>query len=303
MTKGNMQNLSAPNRNETDIIQSASVTALFRALMAEETGLRKNPDYLARYFVNDNWKEFLSTPEVSRKNLENRLPGGIYYHLIRTIYFDKSLIRWLKDYPKSQVVFLGTGFDSRSVRLADELENTRIYEVDLGAMLDYKKAVLEAHNLDKNSNNKKYVSIDFHTENTLNNLCKEGFDVKKPTFYLMEGLSFFLEEHTVVNIFKELVFDLKGKTRMAFDYVFKDYIEGDLSYYGAAEMNHELSLLEEPHLFGLNYEMVDSFFSDINLSTQNNYTSLMLEALYLTNNNGDSIGRPHAFFGLTEISN
>ena len=298
-----MHRPSVPKRKTTDIIQSASVTALFRALMAEESGLGKNPDFLAKYFINNVWKEFLNDIDKSRIELENRLPGGIYYHLIRTIYFDKSLTNWLNSYPKSQVVFLGTGFDTRSMRLAGLLKEAKIYEVDLGAMLDYKKSVIKTHSLEKSSDNKTYVSIDFHTERTIDKLRSAGFDTEQPTYYLIEGLSFFLEEKTIVNMFRDLVSDSEGITRVSFDYVFKDYIDGELSYYGAAEMNRELSLIKEPHLFGLDFNMVESFFNDLNLKTLNNYTSLMLEALYLTNNNGDSIGRPHTFFGLTEVEN
>ncbi len=295
--------LAAPERTDADIIQSASVTALFRALLSEERAFKKNPDYLAKYFVNDNWIEFLKNPEASRKALEERLPGGIYYHLVRTKYFDQSLLKWLIKHPASQIVFLGTGFDTRTIRFEKELNSAKIFEVDLKAMLDYKKTVIKKNSLEKNPLNKTYVPINFHKENILEKLKNSGLNIKIPTYFLIEGVTFFLEKSTVENIFNDLFQEMKVPILIAFDYVFEDYINGDYSYHGATQMNNELSQIGEPHIFGIDYENIDTFVENMGYSSQNNFTALMLESLYLTTKRGDSVGRPHSFFGLTEAIN
>ena len=95
------------------------------------------------------------------------MPGTLYYLLLRTKYFDRSLKDWISRNPDSQVVFLGTGFDTRSIRFAKELKDARVYEVDLKAMLDYKKDVINRNGLETTTSNKIYVPINFHIENIL----------------------------------------------------------------------------------------------------------------------------------------
>ena len=56
----------APKRTESDFIQSASVTAMMRALLSEKNEFQ-NPDYLAKYFVSHPWSEFLKDREIYRK--------------------------------------------------------------------------------------------------------------------------------------------------------------------------------------------------------------------------------------------
>ena len=51
----------SPKRSDTDIIDSASITALMRALLADADGRRRNPDNLAKYFVRDRWAEYLGS--------------------------------------------------------------------------------------------------------------------------------------------------------------------------------------------------------------------------------------------------
>lgn len=292
---------AAPSRTDMDIIQTASVTALMRALFAEEAGILNNPDFLAKYFVNDQWRPFLNDPKTSREVLETRVPGTLYYLLLRTKYFDRSLKDWISRYPNSQIVFLGTGFDSRSIRFANELKEAYVYEVDLKAMLDYKMDVISKNQLEDNPSNKVYVPINFHTESILEKLIERGFETSRNTYFLWEGVTFFLEEKTVRKFLKNLADNVKASTTVAFDYVFKDYVEGNLEYYGAKEIYRELRELGEPHIFGVNYSDMDSFAYDLGYTLRNNLTALMLESQYLAGKNGMSATRSNSFSAITEI--
>ena len=292
---------TAPSRTDMDIIQTASVTALMRALLANETGVLNNPDFLAKYFINDQWRPFLNDPKTSREVLEARVPGALYYLLLRTKYFDGSFQDWISRNPDSQVVFLGTGFDTRSIRFANELKDAWIYEVDLKAMLDYKKDVISRNKLEEKPRNKIYVPINFHTENILEKLIQSGFETSKSTYFLWEGVTFFLEERTIKQFLKTLADNTKASTTVAFDYVFKDYVEGNLEYYGAKETYRELQQLGEPHIFGVNYNGMDNFAHNLGYKPRNNFTASMLESQYLTENNGKSATRPTSFTAMTEI--
>lgn len=290
-----------PVRTDNDFIQSASVTSMMRALLTDEKDEFKNPDYLAKYFVSEPWNAFLDNPRSSLQKMEQRLPGGVYYLLIRTRYFDDSMLKWIRRYPKSQIVSLGSGFDTRSIRFNKEPNKLTFFDVDLKAMLDYKENIIQRESL-SNQNNINYVPANFQADDLFENLIEKGFDKTLPTYFILEGVSFFLEKNVFENLLKGIRNLQNPDVIFAFDYAFKDYIEGDLNFYGAKETVEELKSIGEPHVFGLNYDEVFSFFEDRGFVTINNYTSSMLDLLYLGDKYGQSSDvRSTAFFGLTEL--
>ena len=296
------QEVRAPERKESDVIQSASITAMMRSVLASESGKLKNPDYLATHFVNDEWRNYLQDPKKSFEMLNHRIPGGVIYMLIRTKYFDDSLRKWLKKNPDSQIVLMGSGFDTRSLRFDNSLsEASTFFELDLKRMLEHKKQIINNNNLNSNNIDIRYLPINFHEEDSIDVLLENGLNPNKPTYFLLESISFFLEEKTIINLLSKINESMQSETLIALDYVFRDYVEGNLSYYGAKETHAELQDLGEPHLFGLNYNEVEAFFNNVGYEVKNNYTSKMLEFGYLANQDGsNSLGSISTFFGLTE---
>ncbi len=291
-----------PERSDNDIIESASVTALMRYLLSNENGLASNPDNLGHFFVNGKWRKYLDTPLLSRNLLQEKLPGCIYYHLVRTKNFDYSLLKWIKQEKNSQVIILGTGFDTRPIRFNKELTESRItvYEVDLRAMLTYKERVI-SQSIGCTLDNVIYVPCNFQKNNIIEELAKHNFKFDKPTLILWEGVTYFLTQQIFedyLGLFKK---NLEGSLKITFDYAFRDYINGNLNFYGAKELSDVLVELGEPHLFGLNYDEVEAYFDGKGYSTTVNNTSFMLEALYIKDSYGNSVGKPHAFHGMAEI--
>lgn len=290
-------------RTDDDIVESASVTALMRYLMSNETGRAKNPDYLGNIFVNGKWTAHLDNPQLARENLQKKLPGCIYYHLIRTKHFDSSLLKWINNNPNSQVIILGSGFDSRPIRFKTLLteNNIKIYEVDLKALLNYKQEVIQKK-LGLILDNVKYVSCNFQRDNVITRLQENDFDINKPTFILWEGVTYFLTEENNTDYLKLFKDNIKNRVHITFDYDFRAFVEGDQNFYGAEALYHLTTVeLGEPHLFGLNYEEVEDFANKNGYKLISNYTSFMLEALYLRDTFDNSVGTPHGFVGIAEI--
>jgi methyltransferase (TIGR00027 family) len=292
----------APIRTDDEMIGSASVTAMMRYLLSNEEGLSQNPDYLGKHFVVGKWRRYLENPKKSIEELQLKLPGCIYYHLIRTKFFDDCLKSWLNNEQNSQVIILGSGFDSRSIRFKKELndKNVMIYEVDLPAMLIHKNNVVRQE-IDSSLHHIKYVPCNFNTDNLVDKLEEGGIDLSKPTFIIWEGVTFFLTPETVASTLIMLHEHFSGRLLISFDYAFRNYVEGNLKYYGAKELHDVLIELGEPHLFGINYDEISGYFSKLGYETKTNYTSFMLEALYLMNTFGESVGKPHAFHGMAVI--
>lgn len=295
---------SAPKRQDSDFIQSATVTAMMRSVLSNKEGRLKNPDYLSKYFLSGEWKQLVETTDCAYEILDKRIPGGVIYMLIRTKYFDNALKRWLRRHPASQVVILGAGFDTRALRFGGHYGgNVVFYEVDLKGMSEHKKAVIESHGLNRQEVEIRYVPANFHEESPIDALLMNGFDRQVPTCFICEGISFFLEKATIHKLLQQIKNLMCCEAIVTLDYVFRDYVEGNLDYYGAKETHAELIELGEPHIFGLNYDEVENLFNEFGYEIKNNYTSKMLELGYLADQGSEkSAGRPCAFFGLTEAS-
>lgn len=297
-----MNSTQTIERSDEDFIQSASITAMMRAVLNTQETLN-NPDYLAKYFVDETWRPFLQAPDSSIESLEKRLPGGIYYIFIRTKYFDNSLEKWIKNNPNSQVVLLGAGFDTRPLRFDHLSDNIDYYEVDLKAMLEYKQNIISRESLsNKSRKNINYVPTNFQTDSVFENLITQGFDKNKPTYFLCEGITFFLNENVIEKLFLNITKLTSDNVMVALDYAFSDYIDGDHNYYGAKETYKELQAINEPHVFGVNHEDIEGYFSKKGFYSLNNYTASMLDSKYIANKYGQNQDvRSTAFFGLTEL--
>jgi methyltransferase (TIGR00027 family) len=291
---------TAPKRNHTDFIQSASVTALMRALLAESRDSLENPDFLAKHFVSTPWSDFLKNPQQARENLQQRVPGCMHYHLVRTKQFDESLLSWITENQDGQIIILGAGFDSRHLRFNDLLINHQVYEFDLQAMIEYKKQIVEnTFNAQKRPNT-QYIAINFHEESLIDSFQQAGVLKSKATLILWEGVTYFLEEKTTVEILLSLTTFFETTLQVVFDYAYADYVEGNLNYYGAKELAGELQTIGEPHLFGIDPMKVEIFAKKLHYTVKNNYPAKALERKYLQADGG-LLAHIHGFHGIVEL--
>lgn len=295
--ENNEINMQIPTRNDNDFIQSASVTAMMRALLAGEEGALKNPDYIAKYYVTEPWKSFLEFPKKSRENLEKRVPGCMSYHLVRTKKIDQILTKWAKNNPSGQILILGSGLDSRSIRMAGVLHDIKIYEFDLKGMFNHKKKVLKSNKILKESFNVTYVPINFHNDSLSETFHNIRLKQNIPTFILWEGVTYFLEEKTVYSTFENLSNYFTNALNIVFDYAYKDYINGNLDYYGASELAKELKMIGEPHLFGINPKEMEKYLHKLKFKIMENSTAEDLEGQFLVEND-NLISRIHGFHGI-----
>ena len=291
---------SAPIRNDSDFIQSASVTAMMRSLLSHNEGQLKNPDTIAKHYVSLPWKDFLDNPEDSYKYFQNRVPGCIYYHLVRTKKIDASLLKWADKNPNGQVIILGSGFDSRSIRFRDKLKNITFYEFDLKGMLDYKINIINSNTCLNANKNVTYIDINLHKESLIDKLTAFNVNKNIPTYILWEGVSYFLEEDTVVKTLENMTHYFINTLNVIFDYAYKDYIKGDLSYYGAVQLANELRTIGEPHIFGINPDDVSIFLRNLNYQVLDNSPAKELEKQFLLDVDGSIITNIHGFHGIVE---
>jgi methyltransferase (TIGR00027 family) len=186
--------------NDTwDIATSVGATAVMVALArASETN---SPDPLIRdefaeplvstpelAVVRDQVASMYAASEEDADDFAMRQHEMVDYQAVRTHFFDEFFAAAAAAGIRQHVI-LAAGLDSRAYRL-DWPADTVVYEIDLPAVLEYKTATLETYGA-KPSTTRREVAVDLRHDWPAA-LCDAGFDPKRPSAWLAEGLLPFL---------------------------------------------------------------------------------------------------------------
>src|SRR5215472_8439744 len=121
-------------RAKANVARTAHLTAWARALGRLTAGDVANGDYLAGRVLRPHQASLIRVPRLCRWLFERGLPGALGYFNARTRYFDDVLLEEARA-GLEQLVILGAGFDSRSIRFSDTLRGVRVFEVDMPQVL------------------------------------------------------------------------------------------------------------------------------------------------------------------------
>lgn len=110
------------------------------------------------------------------------------YLAIRTVFFDNQLINAARD-GITQIVIPAAGMDGRAFRLPWP-PGTRLYEIDLPEVLDYKTWIIGEHELTPTAE-RAVVAADLR-EDWPKALLDSGFDPTRPSAWVLEGLVCYL---------------------------------------------------------------------------------------------------------------
>src|SRR4029079_15332186 len=128
-------------------------------------------------------------PKLARWLLERGLPGAFGYFNARTQYFDDVLLQEARA-GVEQVVILGAGFDSRSIRFSDALRTARVFEVDMPEVLSLRTERLLPGQ--QTTTSAIAVPIDFEHEDLGEALRRHGYASGARTLFLWEGVTYYL---------------------------------------------------------------------------------------------------------------
>lgn len=112
-----------------------------------------------------------------------------------------------------QVVILGSGLDTRPLRLASD--HVKFYEVEQKHVLQYKAEQIEQFGYHQNS---QFIHADYTDVDVVAMLLERGLDPELETFFLWEGNIFYLKYENICHVLENL---RQGLTRfeLAFDYL------------------------------------------------------------------------------------
>jgi methyltransferase (TIGR00027 family) len=137
----------------------------------------------------------------------------------RTTFFDAALARHLAEI--EQLVILGAGLDTRAYRLPAG-SRIRCFEVDTPRTQPFKRAMLKRAGLD--TTRVTFVAADFEDEDWLERLVAGGFDPARPSFFLWEGVTPYLDREAAESTLRKIAGTAPGSV-VAFDYFSTQQLE------------------------------------------------------------------------------
>ncbi|MFX0012316.1 MAG: class I SAM-dependent methyltransferase, partial [Candidatus Hermodarchaeota archaeon] len=125
------------------------------------------------------------------------------YVIVRSYYIETFLLEsWCREQKKSQIVLLGAGLDSRAYRLKSlESNSHKIFEVDLPNVIEYKENLLKEQTPICDLTR---VAVNLSDSNWTPIMIDHGFEPKLPTYWILEGLVYYMEKKDAFSLFAKV---------------------------------------------------------------------------------------------------
>jgi methyltransferase (TIGR00027 family) len=194
--------VSIGSGQESTIIDPIGATSRLTAAARARENLRTDPLFL------DPWADALAGAEgfaaFDRHNAARAVGGEFVENptfAIRTRFFDDLLLAEARERNVRQIVIVAAGLDTRAFRLQWPPE-TDLYELDQPQVLAYKNEIVPADTADPTCR-RHVVGVDLR-QPWVPALCTAGFSRDRPSVWLAEGLTFYLDEAAVRRLFTDV---------------------------------------------------------------------------------------------------
>lgn len=253
-------------------------------------------DPYAKHFLTKSGYRVLSstraTAKLTRAVFDRRYPGFMAIVLLRNRWHEDLLARAVAD-GITQVVLLGAGYDSTSLRL--DLGGATLFEVDAPPTQQAKRDVIERNRLTVRSA-VRYVPCDFERDSLPDRLREHGFDPDVASLVAWWGVSFFLTEQAVRQTVTDVASLTAPGSRFVFDYLDASVVEGTTTLVGAVRARAAVAKRGESYRFGLTRDGAEDFVRSYGFGVEQNLSITQLASLF-----GGTRGFPYStedFFGV-----
>ncbi len=276
-------------RIESKTSRTAEYTCLARCLSyLEKREQYKSGDAVSLVVMNNLIRPLLHF-SLFKRQLMKQYPAGMYEYVIaRTKAIDGELKRALEQ-GIEQVLIFGAGFDSRGIRFRDASKNARIFELDAPAT---QKAKLERYR-EKHvevPDNMVFVSVDFDREGLPECLDRAGFEKGRPSLFILEGLTMYLQPESVHSTFKIIAEYAGPGSRVVFDHIYASVIRQEHLYEAEQEIVSNVTAAGERLHFGIEKGQVSQFLSAYGLVVKRVLDGEALEDMYFRDAKGELVG-------------
>lgn len=265
----------------SDYSRTAEGMLILRAIeqyLPESRRIIDDP-YAAQLLINSQYRMIAASSVLSQMLsgfLKFWAPGGQEMLTIRPRLVD-DYARELAAKGLDQIVLLGAGFDTMALRLKNELRGCRIFEVDHPATQAEK---VKGMNRIGKPGNLVFVAVDFEKDDFVEQLKGAGFDPALRTFIVWVGVSYYLRPQTVEQSLSRIAALGGPGTRLAWDYMLADVVDGSSKNLDALDKRWRVAALGEPWLFGLKPEDIPGYLDRFGFRLIRDYESLELQQLY-----------------------
>jgi methyltransferase (TIGR00027 family) len=228
--------------------------------MRRPEGERICHDPLARYFLSSFYRTLGRLPSLARAYRwlrERRCPGLRGGILARTRFIDERLAACLGE-GLTQLVILGAGYDSRAYRTEGVRAGVRVFEVDHPATQQVKIARLRAL-FGSLPDHVTFVPVDFCTDDLAGRLLEEGYDRRRKTLFVWEGVTYYIPAAAVDDTLSFVASSSGPGSSIVFDCFPRAVADGTSTLKEARGMHRFLRRHGEPLLFGLDPEEIEPF--------------------------------------------
>lgn len=204
--------------------------------------------------------------------------GLLPFVVARHRYIDDALRRALRA-GIDQVVLLGAGYDMRAYRLAAQIGERPVFEVDHPATSRRKARIVSRHTGELPAVPVERVEVDFERQSFRTELRRAGFRERGKTFFVWEGVSMYLTRSSVVKTLKTLRSMSAAGSHLVLDLW---YLPDEHDRMAAMRRlsSNLLVLLGEPISFGIHPEDAGPFFERLGFRVRDIADAERLSALY-----------------------
>ncbi|MBN2227949.1 MAG: class I SAM-dependent methyltransferase [Candidatus Thorarchaeota archaeon] len=193
MHKNKLRDSHDIDSQDTAIPFTARLNAYYRA---QETRL-SDP------LITDPFAERLAGDMTGYFDEHKWIAGMGGTQIVRSYYIENELLSsWCATHEEFQIVLLGAGLDTRAYRfrpLQGRLHT--VFEVDLPIIISYKEQILQN---DTPLCALVRIPADLSDPEWFSQLVEGGFSEKIPTFWILEGLLYYIEQDSVISLLKRL---------------------------------------------------------------------------------------------------
>lgn len=200
--------------------------------------------------------------------------------LARSAYCEKVLLHEVKLGAK-QYVILGAGLDTFAFRYPELKNSLKIFEIDHPSTQEFKKKKLEDAKLTI-PNNLHFVSMDFTTEFSHQDLADEGFDTKK-TFFSLLGVSYYLTKEENKAMINQLFAKVPTGSSIVFDYADEKLFEEKGMSNRVENMVKLASASGEPMKSSFTYNEIENILEKAGLLIYEHLSPTKINELLFTN--------------------
>lgn len=212
---------------------------------------------------------------------DKRASGAVEFLTIRPRLVDEIATE-LAAQGLEQIVILGAGFDTTSLRLRKQLQNVTIYEVDHPATQAAKRKTLSRLGTPANV---QFVAVDFEQDDFVEKLRAAGFDPTRRTLISWLGVTYYLTTAAMTRTLTQIAMLGDTGTKFVFDYMLEEIITGTSQNQEALNKARFVARLGEPWLFGLQPEAVGAYLAPFGFRVLQNFTPQELQAKYAPTRN------------------